>query len=163
MRQVYSFTRQSLSANPLDGEGSFRFGGRWSSPGVRLVYSAERLELAMLEYMAFLDSGNWPDDLLVTLATVPDGVSSVELTREELPPDWAHFPATVDISHFGNRFVCEASAAVLIVPSFLLPFENILLLNPSHPDFQFIQIKFSKFFKYIELDGPPTEDTETLW
>src|ERR1019366_10021914 len=41
--RVYRIVREPYSKSPLDGEGSYRFGGRWSSPGTRLAYTAEHL------------------------------------------------------------------------------------------------------------------------
>jgi len=32
---------------PFDGEGAYRFGARWSSPGVRLTYAAEHFVAAL--------------------------------------------------------------------------------------------------------------------
>jgi len=58
----------------FDGEGAYRFGGRWSSPGVRLAYAAEHLSLAIVEYFVHLDPEDPPRDLVVATADVPDGV-----------------------------------------------------------------------------------------
>ncbi|HXB69720.1 MAG TPA: RES family NAD+ phosphorylase [Candidatus Acidoferrales bacterium] len=47
MRRVYRVCR-SIHAR-LDGVGAMRAGGRWNSPGKRVVYMAESISLAVLE------------------------------------------------------------------------------------------------------------------
>ena len=49
LTRVYRILRKPYSKKPLDGEGAYQFGGRWSSPGTRLAYAAEYLSLAMIE------------------------------------------------------------------------------------------------------------------
>ena len=50
--RVYRLARLLFAASPFDGEGSYRFGGRWSSPGTRVVYTAEHLSLENLSITA---------------------------------------------------------------------------------------------------------------
>lgn len=148
MTRVYRLARRPFAANPFDGEGSYRFGGRWSSPGTRIVYTAEHLSLAMLEYLAHLDPNRLPDDLVLAQAVIPTKVSRISLRPGDLPADWAHYPAPAEIGRLGDRFVLDGQAAVLIVPSVLAPSENNWLLNPVHPDFQHIRILPLERFQY---------------
>lgn len=39
-----------------DGEGAFRFGGRWNTRGTRIIYAAESLSLAVLEMLVNLNN-----------------------------------------------------------------------------------------------------------
>ncbi|MGA2601398.1 MAG: RES domain-containing protein [Bryobacteraceae bacterium] len=71
MTRVYRILRKRYARTPFDGEGAFRFGGRWSSPGNRLVYTSERLSLAMIEYYIHIDSDDSPPELVVATADVP--------------------------------------------------------------------------------------------
>jgi RES domain-containing protein len=73
---VYRILRKPYSKNPLYGEGAYRFGGRWSSPGTRLAYTAEHLSLAMIEYFIHMDQDNVPNDLVVVTADISDSVQS---------------------------------------------------------------------------------------
>ena len=148
MTRVYRLARVKFAANPFDGEGSYRFGGRWSSPGTRMVYTAEHLSLAMLEYMAHLDPIRLPNDLVLAQAEIPESVSRIRLRPEDLPADWTHFPAPAELGRIGDQFVFEAKAAVLIVPSALAPTEDNWHLNPAHPDFQQVRILPSDRFQY---------------
>ncbi len=148
MTRVYRLARLVFAANPFDGEGSYRFGGRWSSPGTHIVYTAERLSLAMLEYLAHLDPNRPPHDLVLAQAEIPDTVSRIQMNPEDLPAGWARFPAPARIGLIGDRFILDARAAVLVVPSVLAPTDDNWLINPAHPHFQQIHILPVEQFQY---------------
>jgi RES domain-containing protein len=42
-----------VGENSFDGEGSYLYGGRWSSIGTRVSYAAVNRSLAILEYGAY--------------------------------------------------------------------------------------------------------------
>src|SRR5438876_4176579 len=44
----------------FDGEGAASFGGRWNSPGRRVIYAAESYAGAMLEVLAHTNIGRIP-------------------------------------------------------------------------------------------------------
>jgi RES domain-containing protein len=69
--KVYRILRKAFARSPLDGEGAYLYGGRWSSPGTRLVYTSEHQSLAMLEYFVHVDADNAPPDLVLVTAHVP--------------------------------------------------------------------------------------------
>jgi RES domain-containing protein len=159
LSRVYRLLRHAFAADPLDGEGSYRFGGRWSSPGTRLVYTAENLSLAMLEYLAHLDPGNWPDDLMLTVAEIPEELSRIHLRIEELPANWNAFPAPASLGQIGDQFVSDAKAALLTIPSVLAPTERNWLINPFHPDFRRVKVILTERFQYdqrLRKSGPPS-------
>ncbi len=85
MSLVYRVLRKPYARSPFDGEGSFRFGGRWSSPGVRLSYASEHQSLAMLEYFVHLDKDDPPADLVLAVAEVPDGLVREKINPKTLP------------------------------------------------------------------------------
>jgi RES domain-containing protein len=148
LTRVYRILREAYSKNPLDGEGAFRFGGRWSSPGTRLVYTSEHLSLAMVEYFVHLNPDDPPDDLVVAAAEIPDSVSRVSIPARRLPAGWQQTPSPPGLSSFGDAFVQERRAAVLIVPSALTPHERNLLINPHHQDFKRIRLLPVAPFRY---------------
>ena len=136
MNLVFRVLRSAYAQNPFDGEGSYRYGGRWSSPGTRLCYTSEHQSLAMLEYFVHLDANDPPDDLVLAIAEVPDELSRENIKASALPDDWRQTPALPALAALGDEFVQRAEAAVLLVPSALAPKENNWLLNPLHPDFR---------------------------
>lgn len=150
MITVYRLLRHRFATSPFDGQGSYLFGGRWSNPGTRVVYTSEHLSLAMLEYLAHLDPRNPPTDLVLAKATVPDTVSRVVYPLEDLPADWRSYPSPPSLAEIGSQFVSEGRAAILIVPSVLASPEVNLLLNPDHPDFPLISRPIIERFSYNE-------------
>jgi RES domain-containing protein len=145
---VYKIVREPYSKTPLDGEGSYRFGGRWSSPGTRIAYTAEHLSLAMIEYFVHIDANDAPKDLVVVAADIPDIVSRVVLTPEKQPPDWRQVPSPPRLAVIGNSFAAERKSAILVLPSALVPTESNWLINPQHPEFQQIQVRPAEPFHY---------------
>jgi len=135
MRQVYRVLREAYARSPLDGEGAYRYGGRWSSPGTRLAYTSEHQSLAMLEYFVHLDAADAPPDLVLVTALVPDDLPRQRIAVEELPSNWRSSPAPAELARIGDEFARKAAQCVLIVPSALAPNENNWLLSPGHGSF----------------------------
>lgn len=141
MNRVYRVLRRAYASAPFDGEGSYRFGGRWSSPGVRLSYASEHQSLAMLEYFVHLDKDDPPGDLVLAVAEVPDGLEIERIQARQLPANWREPAAPPRLARFGDDFAERGECAVLLVPSVLAPGENNCLINPAHPDFSRIVIR----------------------
>ena len=135
MTRVYRVLRKAYARTPLDGEGAYLFGGRWSSPGTRLVYTSQHQSLAMLEYFVHLDAADAPPDLVLVTAEVPNDLSRQRVAVDDLPSTWRRSPAPAELARIGDEFVRKAANCVLSVPSALAPNENNWLLNPQHPGF----------------------------
>jgi len=135
LTRVYRVLRKAYGHAPLDGEGAYRYGGRWSSPGTRLTYTSEHQSLAMLEYFVHLDAADAPADLVLVTAEVPNDLARQRIAVDELPSNWRRSPAPVELARVGDEFVRRAAHCVLIVPSALAPNENNWLLNPQHASF----------------------------
>jgi RES domain-containing protein len=107
----------------LGGEGARRYGGRWNSAGYPMVYAAATAALAVLEVRVHLDL---PPDLL------PDDYVLLAIDLTGLPVETVPtLPA--DPQAFGDLWLRERRAAVLRVPSAIVPESANLLLNPDHP------------------------------
>jgi RES domain-containing protein len=145
---VYRILRKPYAKRPLDGEGAYRFGGRWSSAGTRLAYTAEHLSLAMIEYFIHVDAEEAPRDLVVATVEVPGEVSRAVLAEKQLPRGWRRNPPPPELAGVGDRFVRDGKAAVLIVPSALAPAESNWLINPQHPEFAGIRVAAVEPFEY---------------
>lgn len=63
---------------------------------------------------------------------LPDSISIEEVDGGELPVDWKlQFEVTREL---GDNWLRQGRAAVLQVPSVLVPETTNLLVNPQHPD-----------------------------
>jgi RES domain-containing protein len=138
---VYRVLRKAYARTPFDGEGAYLYGGRWSSPGTRLSYASEHQSLAMLEYFVHLDIDDFPDDLVLAIAEVPDGVTRERLGIENLPASWRESAAPPELARIGDEFAQTAQHCLLLVPSVLAPSENNCLINPEHPEFKKIVVR----------------------
>jgi len=118
----------------MSGDGSYRRGGRWSPPGIRVVYCADSRSLALVEVLAnirrpaLLCDQQWmlirvdvPEDLVERPARVPES--------------WRATPYSTDTQAFGAEWVQSQRSVALRVPSVVVPGEFNYLLNPAHPKF----------------------------
>jgi RES domain-containing protein len=139
MGSAWRIVRASRAHTAFTGEGPWRYGGRWNSPGVRVVYVSEHQSTAALEVFAnrvpfILDEEykafhlEWPDHLTETFPVA------------KLPADWRRSPPPSEAMKIGNRWVREQRSAILALPSALSPVDTNFLLNPEHPGFKQIRI-----------------------
>jgi RES domain-containing protein len=141
LKFVYRVLRREYARHPFDGEGAYLYGGRWSSPGIRLSYASEHQSLAMLEYFIHLDKENPPRDLVLAVAELPDTVPVAHTERKHLPANWRDAVAPAGLAKLGDEFAQKAEHCVLMVPSVLAPDENNCLINPAHPDFARVRVR----------------------
>jgi RES domain-containing protein len=137
--KAWRITKQRLSKGAFSGEGAFRYGGRWNSPGTRVVYLASNQALAALEVLVNTES----KDDLVRIPYVLIGVEFDEdwgKKPDKLPKDWAANPAPPSAARVGDLWVRANSSALLEVPSAVIQTEKNFLLNPAHPDFTNVRI-----------------------
>jgi len=125
--------------NPFDGEGARRFGGRWNSPGVAVVYASGSLSLAVLEILVHADSLSALPDHVAFPLDIPQPLIH-ELADDELPDTW-HSPSAPDaLRQMGDDWVQAGRTVALRVPSAVIPTEFNFVLNPAHPDFERLSI-----------------------
>jgi RES domain-containing protein len=153
---AYRVLRRIYAGAAFSGEGSYLYGGRWSSPGTRLTYTSEHQSLAMLEYFVHLDPDDPPDDLVLASANIPSELRREEIMVENLPRNWRETPAPPELAKLGDDFVQRAECCVLIVPSVLATNESNWLLNPLHPDFQKIDFREVEPLRYDPRMFQPT-------
>jgi len=139
--RLYRVLRKTYARTPFDGEGAFRYGGRWSSPGTRLSYASEHQSLAMLEYFVHLDVGDPPVDLVLAVAGVPDDLARERVDTSKLPANWRESAAPPELARLGDEFARRGANCLLVVPSVLAPNENNWLINPEHPDYKRIVVR----------------------
>lgn len=142
----------------LSGEGAFRFGGRWNSKGVRMLYAASNPALALLETL--VHTVTYVPGMDFCMLRMETQVDSIQTTAiKDLPADWSVAPSPDHLKRIGDEFIKEGKFLMLKVPSAVLPIENNYLINPAHPMFSrlkvYPQIKISIDQRLMgwEVDG----------
>ena len=69
--RIWRICRARFADEAFSGQGARRFGGRWNSPGVPMVYSSSSLALAAMELFVHLEPNQQPDDLVSIAALLP--------------------------------------------------------------------------------------------
>ena len=117
----------------LSGEGARRFGGRWNSPGLAVVYLGDSLALAGMELLVHL--GN--SDVLRTYRKMPVYIPedlTMHIEPRELPPGWETGSRSTTRT-IGDQWLVAGQSAVLQVPSTVVSGESNFIVNPNHPRF----------------------------
>lgn len=122
--------------NPLDGLGGLQSAGRWHPRGVRVVYAAGHLSLAVLEKLVHADPDVIPSRLTAFEIEIPDDPLSMEVVAAAgLPSDWRAQPPSAGTQEIGRAWLADvARPGILVVPSAIVTSEANYLLNPLHPD-----------------------------
>lgn len=125
----------------LSGDGGLHASGRWHSRGRRVVYLADHPASALIEIMVHLeiDAEDLPTHYQLLGVDVPDGVAAAHIEETELPPGWRGDVALTRAR--GDTWLSENAAALLRVPSAIVPESANYLLNPAHPDAARINIE----------------------
>jgi RES domain-containing protein len=147
MASAWRIVRASRANTAFTGEGPWRYGGRWNSPGVHVVYVSEHQSTAAFEVFAnrvpvILGEKykefhlEWPDSLTEILPT------------KKLTSTWRISPPPAETMEIGDLWIREKRSAVLALPSAISPADTNFLLNPKHPDFKSIRIHPSINFDF---------------
>ena len=123
----------------LDGRGAFEHGGRWNSPGRRVVYAGDSFAIALLERFVHLPTGRIPRNQVFVQITIPPRVAAEEAALAPAGVGWADGDLIASRA-YGDAWYDERRSAVLVVPSVVTRIDHNLLLNPNHPEFAAITV-----------------------
>lgn len=129
--RIWRICRAPYAAEAFSGEGARRFGGRWNSRGVPMVYCSSSLALAAIELFVHLEPNLQPDDLVSIAAVLPAGEPAETLEPDELPHEWW----TDDyepLRAIGDAWIRKATSLAIKVPSVPIRSEWNVLVNPRH-------------------------------
>lgn len=138
-RRIWRIVKERYAAEAFSGLGARRFGGRWNSPGVPMVYASSSLSLAAIELFVHLEPNLQPADLVALAATLPEGEPAQRLELASLPQDWCSDDLTSSRA-VGDRWIREGRSLALEVPSAALRVEWNVLVNPLHPSMAQLKI-----------------------
>jgi|SRR5579864_788202 len=113
----------------LDGAGAMRYGGRWNSPGIAVVYTASSLSLAILETRVHLT--RLPVDYVKLEIEIPDAAFHPhEVTAASLVPGWRTDPAYT--CSVGDALLRADPLRPIKVPSVVVDTEWNVLFSPDY-------------------------------
>lgn len=130
--QIWRICLARYAAEAFSGNGARRFGGRWNTPGVPMVYASASLALAAIELFVHIEPNLQPDDLVAIAAALPEGEPAQRLEPDALPPNWW----TDDfepLRTLGDRWISEKASLAIAVPSAAVRMDWNVLVNPLHP------------------------------
>lgn len=130
----WRIVKSRFAKRPFDGEGARLYGGRWNSVGVRMVYTAGSVSLAVLEMLVHLESSDVLPSYSLCAVHFDESVVT-RLDRSRLSGNWRESPAPPELLMIGDAWIAARSSAVLEVPSAVVESESNYLINPEHPDF----------------------------
>lgn len=137
----------------MSGEGAYRYGGRWNSPGFRAVYLADSVALAALEIVAH--AGSVAQRYVAFEVEVPTRLVT-GVPWEEAPPDWQRRDGWC--RGIGDEWLRTQSSVGIRVPSAVLgpaiPDRNVVV-NMAHPKASQIVVQQSIDLWLDERLGPP--------
>jgi RES domain-containing protein len=126
----------------FDGAGAAIHGGRWNSPGRRVIYAAETYAGAMLEALAHANIGRLPKTHAWIEILIGKGVRIEEVNAADVP-GW-HASNQRASREYGDRWYDQGRTAVLVVPSLVVRPERNIAINQEHPDFSKIRASAPK-------------------
>jgi RES domain-containing protein len=140
MVEAWRIVKSKYVVGAFSGQSASDYGGRWNSPGTRIVYTASSTSLALLEILVHLGFPQTLPSCSLILAIFDEGLA-LDLDVSSLPDNWREQPPPRETQVIGDEWVAGGRSAVLAVPSVIIPHETNLLINPLHPDFAKISIQ----------------------
>ncbi len=118
----------------LDGQGRLIASARWHSQGHAVVYLAETPAGALVEALVHLEltPTRFPKFYQLLKAEAPNNISLASLKPAELSKNWMRDETATRT--IGDQWLDSGEAALLRVPSAIVPETFNVLLNPSHRD-----------------------------
>ena len=133
--------------DPLDGQGAALYPGRWNQLGIRMIYTSQSPELAMLELLTKLNPSAFGVRTAIEIE-LPDEARVRSAAPEMLERLLGGEES--DTRAYGSEWVGRGDSPVLEVPSAVLPISSNYLINPLHP-----QAKRLSIIRRVEVGMDP--------
>ncbi len=144
---IWRVCRARFAGEAFSGEGARRFGGRWNSRAVPMVYASNSLALAAIETFVHLEPNQQPADLVSIAAALPEGEPAKRVELDQLPAGW-WADDFEPLRTIGDQWIREKSSLALWVPSAALRTEWNVLVNPLHPAITEIRVEEPHAFHF---------------
>ena len=144
---VHRLAKKRYAHDPLGGTGGELVGGRWHRKGSPIVYCAQTLSLASLEFFVHFEALQKTIELVAIEIEVPDSLVE-NLPPKSLPSGWDETPPAAATAQLGSQWLRSGRSAALRVPSVLTRGEFNFLLNPAHADFKRVRVTSVAGYRY---------------
>jgi RES domain-containing protein len=144
---------RKYAANDLSGGGAAARPGRWNDSGEPVVYCAPTIAMAVLETAAHIDDAGLPLNKYLVEIAVPNPVWALrqQVPAASLPVTWDAVPAGRASVQVGSTWLASVSSPILLVPSVIVPEEEVALINPRHSQSTSIKATARRKFQYNVL------------
>jgi RES domain-containing protein len=149
---AYWTAKKKFADSIWSGHGAREYGGRWNSPGITVVYTAENRSLAAMEQLVHLIRPRILRGYVISSISFDDAQVQ-RINPEELPPDWKNPVPPSSLKEIGDLWAAAGQFPVLAVPSIITPKEWNYLINPGHPEFAEMHKSPVEPFAYDERLG----------
>jgi len=136
--RVYRLTKSDY-ANDLTGKGAEKWGGRWNSQGIPMIYTSQSRALCTAEIAVHTPMGIIPDDYVLITIEIP-GHSIFVLPHAQLPKDWKAIPPAQSTRMIGDQFIKSQKFLSMKAPSIIVQDEYNYLINPRHVKMKDVEI-----------------------
>jgi RES domain-containing protein len=126
----------------LDGMGGMKSPARWHKIPRPIVYCAPNPATALVEVLVHnrqVEVDDYPDDFQYLEIDVPDTASTQTIETGALGPAWEDDESVTQ--GIGDEWLRSVRAALLRVPSVIVPATWNVLVNPLHPESAGIQLR----------------------
>lgn len=118
----------------LDGSGVLNASGRWHMQGRGILYCTPNPATALLEVLvhATIDLEDMPVDFRYLEIEAPEAMSTSTVDVKALGRNWEE--RELATRRAGDEWLISGRAALLMVPSVIVPATWNTLINPQHPE-----------------------------
>jgi len=123
---------------------------RWNAKRRFVIYTAGSRSLACLENLVHR-SGEWQGKKYkVMLIEFPDKIKMDTVETTDLKKNWEQFSNFSYCQSMANKWLANATAVILRVPSVIIKKEYNYLINSQHRDFKLIKLVGVEDFNFDE-------------
>ena len=144
--KIYRLSK-AMYAKDLSGLGAEKFGGRWNSQGIPMIYTSQSRALCIAEIAVHTPMGILPNEYVLITLDIP-GHAIYRFPLSGLPKDWKAIPPAQSTRWLGDKFVQANKSLAMKVPSVIVEGECNILINPRHPRIQELKITLIEPFDF---------------
>ena len=145
--RVYRLSKEKYKTD-LSGVGAEKFGGRWNSKGVRMLYTSDSRALAKLEVAVHLALHRIPKNYFLTVIEIPEKTIAIYDKSALKGKDWKHNPPIKFTQLQGDYFIENQKSLALKVPSTVVEGDFNYIINPAHKNAKLLRIKTTEEFQF---------------